>query len=258
MDNQRIIDLIRYILAEADQDEDWSFRELGPIHIIKYVYLADMYYATRNDGKTFTGIDWQFYHFGPWSLELYKEIPNAIKIIGADTRTFESHYEKDGQRFSLKEYNYDESSDKIPLSIGGLLGRDIHNFGSATSDLLHYVYTTPPMTNAVPGERLDFSHVVFIQQASLDKENPPKLTTGAAKKSKQHILDVREKIAKKREVNKKKRIRPAPPRYDEVFFRGTMALDIEFENPPIENHDGLLRVNIDAWYGNWRRNHDLP
>lgn len=259
MNITRVHDLIRYILAEASQDDEWTFRELGPIHIIKYVYLADMYFAMGTNGETFTGINWQFYHLGPWDLGLYKEIPNAAMIIGAKTRTFESRYAKDGVRFSLKDEHYDDSSSNIPLIISARLQKDIHDYGSATNDLLHYVYTTPPMANAAPREYLDFSHVVYLQKPSVKiKNGSHKLTPRFKKKRKKRILDIREKIAKKSEEKRKKRIKPTPPRYDEIFFQGTNALENDIKHTPIKNHKGVLRVNPDAWSGNWRRRRDLP
>jgi hypothetical protein len=43
-----------------------------------YVYLADLAYAEANRGKTFTGIDWQFYKFGPWSQTVNDRIEPAL------------------------------------------------------------------------------------------------------------------------------------------------------------------------------------
>jgi hypothetical protein len=40
MDIKKIDLLLKFILAAAGQ-EDTGHRELGPIHLIKYVYLAD-------------------------------------------------------------------------------------------------------------------------------------------------------------------------------------------------------------------------
>lgn len=258
MNTQRLHDLIKYILAESNQDEDWRFRELGPIHIIKYVYLADMYFAVKNNGETYTRINWDFHHFGPWNLSLYKEIPDAVKMMGGDTRIFESKYDKDGVRFSLKEDCLDDASSKVPTSILFLLRKDIHSFGSATNDLLHYVYTTPPMTNATPGGRLDFKNDVFLQKEQLNCDGFPSMTTREKKKRKKRVECIREKIAQKREEKKRKRIKPTPPRYDEVFFQGSSELGNEFEIYPINNDSGVLRVSPSAWQGNWRKNCDLP
>lgn len=258
MNTQKLYDLIGFILAESNQDEDWRCRELGPIHIIKYVYLADMYYAVKNNGNTFTGINWEFYHFGPWNLDLYREIPDVVKGIGGNIRTFESQYDKDGVRFSLKGDYLADYSNKMPSSILFLLRRDIHNFGSATNDLLHYVYTTPPMTNATPGEQLVFTHDIFLKKKSLKAEGVTNLTVREKKNRKKRIECIREKIAKKHEEKKKKRIKPTPPRYDEVFFHGTMELEQEFEKLQIKDHKGVLQVNQNAWTGEWRKSRDLP
>ena len=156
MNTLRIQNLVQYILTEAAQDEDWRNRELGPIHIIKYLYLADMYYAMEKEGETYTGIDWQFYHFGPWNLELYKNIPQSIENIGAYTRNFESQYNQDGVRWSLKNAQYDEVVKRVPSQILFRLKKDIRDYGAATFDLLHYVYATEPMRSTAPNESINF------------------------------------------------------------------------------------------------------
>jgi len=256
MNKDRIRKLIRYILAEASQDEDWRFRELGPIHILKYVYLADMYFAARNQGQTYTGLQWRFHHYGPWSPELYQEIPDAVKAMGGDIRSFESQYGKDAYRFSLKDDSQEDLSSTVPTSVAFLLRRDIQNYGAATHDLLHYVYTTVPITHAVPGDQLDFTLVVPHPEPETINSSP-RLSAREKKKRKQHIKDIRAKIAEKKEQRRKKRVRPTPPRYDEVFFGGVEELDKDFDLPPMENHDGVLSVDKSAWGDDWRKNHDL-
>ena len=41
MDINKVDQLLKYILAAAGQ-EDFRNREVGPIHLIKYVYLAGL------------------------------------------------------------------------------------------------------------------------------------------------------------------------------------------------------------------------
>ena len=43
--------LLKFIIAAAGQ-EDYGDREVGPIHLIKYVYLADLAFAEKYDGET--------------------------------------------------------------------------------------------------------------------------------------------------------------------------------------------------------------
>ena len=53
------VDLVlQYALLLAGQEDDYFDRQLGPIHLIKYVYLADFAFARRNRGETYTGVDW--------------------------------------------------------------------------------------------------------------------------------------------------------------------------------------------------------
>jgi len=50
MDIKRVDLLLKYILTAAGQ-EDLGQQELGPIHLIKYVYLADLIFAEKHGGK---------------------------------------------------------------------------------------------------------------------------------------------------------------------------------------------------------------
>ena len=82
--------VIQYSLLAAGDEDDYIDRQLGPIHIIKYVYLADLVYAKHNNGQSFTGIDWQFYKFGPWSQAVHARIEPALKAIHANRNQFPS------------------------------------------------------------------------------------------------------------------------------------------------------------------------
>jgi hypothetical protein len=53
MDIKKVDQLLKYILAAAGQ-ADYGNREVGPIHLIKYVYLADLAFAEKHGGETFT------------------------------------------------------------------------------------------------------------------------------------------------------------------------------------------------------------
>jgi hypothetical protein len=77
--------LFQYILATAAESEDFKTRELGPIHLLKYAYLADLAFAERNEGRTYTGTDWGFHHFGPWSSAAFQRIEPSLAVIGATT-----------------------------------------------------------------------------------------------------------------------------------------------------------------------------
>jgi len=88
MKSSKIDLLIQYAILIAGQEDDYLDRQLGPIHLIKYVYLADLAQAERNCGETFTGIAWQFYKFGPWSQAVNERIEPALAAIGANKNHF--------------------------------------------------------------------------------------------------------------------------------------------------------------------------
>jgi hypothetical protein len=51
MDINKVDLSLKYILAAAEQ-EDYGNREVGPIHLIKYIYLADLAFAEKHTGET--------------------------------------------------------------------------------------------------------------------------------------------------------------------------------------------------------------
>ncbi|MDQ1336706.1 MAG: hypothetical protein QG552_3656 [Thermodesulfobacteriota bacterium] len=69
-----ILNLIQYIT--------WFATERGevfsPIRLVKFLYLADLYHARRNDGATFTGWPWRFVHYGPFCRESLDAIRSAV------------------------------------------------------------------------------------------------------------------------------------------------------------------------------------
>jgi hypothetical protein len=53
MDINKVDLVLKYILAAAGQ-EHYGDREIGPIPLVKYVYLADLAFAEHHIGETFT------------------------------------------------------------------------------------------------------------------------------------------------------------------------------------------------------------
>ena len=49
MDISRVDKIIQYSLLIAGDEDDFSDRQLGPIHLIKYVYLADLDFAASHN-----------------------------------------------------------------------------------------------------------------------------------------------------------------------------------------------------------------
>ena len=131
------------LLVAGEEDSPFD-RQLGPIHLLKYVYLADLVNARRNDGKVFTGADWRFHKFGPWSNAIHEVIDPALRKIGAEKLKLASDYgEDDWVRYSVRDDRLlTEKGRSLPAWIALELRRDIHKFGKDTPALLDYVYKT--------------------------------------------------------------------------------------------------------------------
>jgi hypothetical protein len=174
MDPERVRQLVEFCLACAGREDDPRERQLGPIHVLKYVYLADVAYAERNGGVTFTRAAWKFYHFGPWSAEVHNLLEPTARAAGAEVAVMSSRYDKDTVRWALHDDDlYDKLVERLPSEVTNVIREAVHRFGSGTGDLLNYVYLTRPMLKAAPGEVLDFTP----PEAPAPSQHPSPTTT---------------------------------------------------------------------------------
>jgi len=250
MDFARVDILLQYALGISGQDDEYYQRQLGPIHLIKYVYIADLAHAEHNQGKIFTGIMWRFHKFGPWSTDVFKRIEPALTAVGA-TKTEISHpkYEDDFVRWTLIDDDLVlQLADKLPLYVCMAIQREVRRFGSDTPSLLNHVYLTRPMLRSAPGEFLDFSPEEKNVQAF--PESPPaRLTKKQREHRKKELQNLKARIqAKLAEKKKHRRLVPPdpPPRYDEIFIEGQKWLD-ELAGGSIEAREERASFSEDVW-----------
>ena len=83
----KVNELFQYIIIVAGQEDDPFSRQLGPIHLIKYLYLADLSYAKSHEGQTYTGLQWKLHNYGPWAIDAFNQIEPALSIIYAEKQT---------------------------------------------------------------------------------------------------------------------------------------------------------------------------
>jgi hypothetical protein len=255
--------LLQFILAVAAEQDDVRSRELGPIHLLKYVYLADLAHAERREGQTYTGARWQFHHFGPWALEVFQRIEPAMHAIGAEQKTIPSRYVDDAIRYSLHPADVEEirrrAERELPADVQFRLGRAIHEHGPDTASLLRAVYLTPPMLTAAPEEWLDFS-VAREPRTEYEVPVPDEQLSRTQKKKRQQLLnDLRAEVqarlaAKSHAAGTLARA----PRYDEVFAEGVEWLDSLAGEPVSEKTQGKLEVDDSVWKSETRRGPDVP
>ncbi len=265
-DIQKIDRLLQFILATAGQ-EDFGGRELGPIHLIKYVYLADLEHAKHRNGETYTNLPWKFHHFGPWCDEAYLQIDPALQAVGANKKVIELNspkYEGEFVRWSVDDDElFVRLERELPLIITGPIQKYVHDFNSITEDLLHFVYKTFPMLTARPGETLNFSIPDFIrneneQDSGGPQTTPEKLTARQQKEKKADLEALREKFRKRLEEKKRKpKIRFEPPVYDDVYFEGLKTLD-SLAGEEIKDIEGVARFSEDIWKSKARFDPDVP
>ena len=259
----RIEQLFQYILACAAGADDFRERELGAIHLLKYAYLADLAYAKGHDGSTYTGMDWRFHHFGPWSADAHDRIrPSLVDQAGATARSIPSLHGDDyvRYRFSTSQANQIEAAltQTLPLVVSGALARAVHQHGSDTADLLRQVYLTSPMLAARPSDVLDFT-------SGIEPSEPPAPSVPRARRSKAETrrrtvalvagrAKIQQLVAKRRST----RVAPDPqPRYDDVFFSSLEKLDREAGVPP-KGSSGMLSFDDSVWSSSQRRDPEIP
>lgn len=254
----RVDQLLQYILAVAGQEAGWG-RELGMIHLIKYVYLADLSYAKYHDGQTYTGLTWIFHHFGPWSVDCYKRIDPSLESIGATKKTIQSDKHGDFIRWSADDYGlFDKLNNLIDLSIAGSVQKYVRKFGNDTYSLLDFVYKTKPMLNAAPEDVLEFMQTAVVDDLSKDEEEAEP-TARQRKKRRQKILDFKTRLNINLDAEIKARQSstcPTPPRYDDVFYEGLEQLDQSAGNPPDEG-EYLAVFNNNVWKSKARHDPEI-
>lgn len=262
VDDRRIDILIQYALLLAGAEEERVHRDLGPIHLIKYVYLADLAYAERNNGQTFTGVQWQFYKFGPWSQTVNSRIAPALTMLGADEQKFPSDYgdREDWVRWCLRdEARLREWEKTVPPVIAMALPRLVHRFLKDTPSLLDHVYRTQPMLTAAPGEYLDFTPTER-RETQKTQDTKLRMDSISEKQRKRYRDRVRELQLelKKRTEERSALVNPmADARYDEVFQKGIQWLD-SLAGEPIAQQEHVAEFSGDVWKSAARKGDDVP
>lgn len=222
MDIQHFHDVVRYCLVVAAQSDDFAFRSLGPIHLIKYAYLADLDYAKYNNGGVFTGVEWVFHNFGPWSAEAFTQIEPALESFGAEKRVFQSQFdEKDCVRWKLPEGTETDLFERsLPVEIKHAIGNYFRRFGNDTAALLHFVYSTPPMLNAAPEERLDFTAVVPSPRPPVSQHTPylKRITSKQRKRLFSGMEELRARFQSSFAQESASLSKPIPEQHDHIYI----------------------------------------
>lgn len=260
--NSNIDLVIQYALLVAGDADDYFDRQLGAIHLIKYVYLADLNYASRNNGQSFTGINWQFYKFGAWSQAVNTRIEPALNAIHANRQQFASNYEdkEDWVRWDLRDDRLLENKQRsLPPVITRNLKANIRKFGKDTPSLLDYVYKTKPMLCAAPNEYLDLSLAVDSTAQNQEAPLPLQMESLSKKKKKdfQQKMQALRELHQQRKSEKPKLINPVTnPRYDDVYKEGVVWLD-SLSGEKFSTRNISTEFSSDVWKSTTRKGEDV-
>lgn len=258
---ERIDALIQYALLLAGEEEDYADRALGPIHLIKYVYLADVAYASRHEGETFTGVEWQFYKFGPWSQAVNERIPVALTALGADRQVFESDYRDrdDWTRWSMRDqHRLNDCERGLPLQIRLVLPKLVHKFLKDTPALLDFVYRTPPMLEAAPNDYLDFSNAASqLLEKPTTELRIDDVSEKRKKKYRERVQELRARLKQKeREPSELVQLVSAP-RFDETYENGVQWIE-NLAGEELVSGQLTAEFSDDVWKSVTRKGGDVP
>ncbi|MDP2874726.1 MAG: hypothetical protein Q8O00_00995 [Holophaga sp.] len=260
--------ILQYALARAAQ-EDFGNRELGPIHLLKLVYLSDLEFAKTHGGQTFTETPWRFHHFGPWDFSAFQRIAPVMEGIGASARPVVSaRFESETTFWSLDprdagtERLYVELDGELPARMTLAISRAIHDFGRDTSALLDFVYKTPPMTVAAPGELLDFSQAVRAPRPSFAMMQDGSASLSLSRRQKRTQEELKQGLLEKLRKTPAGSPRPGcvvppPAPRDQIFADGVRWLDCMAGAPVPEILDGVLDFDHSVWRSDMRTPSEL-
>ncbi|MHC1724973.1 MAG: hypothetical protein AB9866_02935 [Syntrophobacteraceae bacterium] len=216
------LDLIRFITRYATQ----SGITLTTVRLVKFVYLADLYFARANNGSILTAYPWAFVYYGPYCSEVMRDLDKAV-TAGRIERAFrESKFsDKDYQLFSCRDSEADKLEDLFPVSVVSPLKRAIRKYGDDTQALLDHVYfETEPMEDVKKGDLLDFSKARALSRPKLLVI--PKPTKKQVESGRRQIAGLVEKMKKGKE-RLRKDSELTREFEDELFYDALKVMDGE-------------------------------
>lgn len=253
-------DLLRFALATAARQDEFAFRELGPIHLMKLLYLSDWAYSRTHGGETLTEIPWVFFHFGPWEATLDPYLKATIPAMGASERRFPAPEDKEGFRWSFPRTQKTDQlfltlERTLPSEASRVVARAVNDFGSSTYSLLDFVYRTPPMLVTAPRQPIDFKKAFQEYYAEQVGSEPVAAVP-------QTLADLSVTKQRRRLEAKRKRVQEAlkaseqlimeEPILDEVFREGTAWLD-GLGGESLGPRHGHMLIDASVWDSSMRR-----
>lgn len=231
----RIYDLIRYIVWYATQHEI----ALTTVRLVKFLYLADLYYARTYNGETLTKFPWAFVHYGPYCTEAMEAIEGVASTGIICKRTYESKFANTDEFhiYTCHDEEIEPLDTFFPIEALSPLQVAIKKYGEDTAALLDHVYfETEPMIDAKPKERLDFTSAKPIERSRQTKIQ--KLSKEKIELARNYIRRLGEKA--KRDMSRLKDEDAEMAKWkDEVYYSALEYFDDEDLQPGLK---GIARI----------------
>jgi uncharacterized phage-associated protein len=227
-----IQNLIQFIVWYATQNEI----KLTTVRLVKFIYLADLYFARAHDGRILTNFPWAFVYYGPYCGEALDSIKDAAFNSIINMKSYESKFGRgdDYNIFSCDDSCVEENiEEKLPIEVISYLKSAIKRYGDDTPLLLDHIYfETEPMIDAKKGDLLNFSKAKALSPSKPIKLK--KISNDKIALAKKHIKALGEKLAQsrlklKRDKQKERELK------DDLYYN---ALDIM--------DDGDLEIGLEG------------
>ena len=214
MNNQLLRHLISHTVTELT-DMGAGF---GKTKLVKLLYLMDVENYRRRQ-ETISGLEWCFYHYGPYAFEIDSVLNELSFDIPQESFTTESGYKAIAFRpeRSLKPRlgKYVRSLSELRL-----VNRVVRDWGETELNVLldHVYFYTEPMKHARRGDILDFSVVERRRRQSTTKLTP--------RLSSDQLSEYRARFQESKARRVRQPLYPAP-RFDGVYREGLARLTAE-------------------------------
>lgn len=202
--------LLLYLIEQLHEHDS----VISKIRIVKLLYLVDLEHY-RSYQTTLTGLDWIYYHYGPYAFEIDTVLSQARIDLGEERiETAAGH-----TAYVYRVHPGQSIDNLIRLPMKMKINRILQHWASRdTRELLDYVYTeTEPMQEAVFGQPLDFSSV----RRDIRVSRP----SSRLKLDDDKTLMLRKMLTD--QTRKAETTLTPPPRYDELYFESMRVLDEE-------------------------------
>ena len=211
MVNRLLRNLIAHTVSQL-ADMDTGF---GKTKLVKLLYLIDVENYRRRR-KTLSGLEWRFYHYGPYAFEIDNALDElSFDIPQEEVTTLSGH---NAVVFRTHRELSPRLADHVQLRELRLVNDVIQRWGDTDfNSLLNHVYFhTEPMKDAKRGDLLDFS---TVQRHRVNPSPVPQLPPSR--------LDEYRARFKEAKAKRVRQTLDPPPRFDRVYREGVARMNRE-------------------------------